>query len=116
MDNGPKAGLAFADSLCTAVLNKGNYVCVGLDPDLLSYPRDIVAAAMPGSESSLSAAAAVVRTIDAEILDAVGDLVPAVKFQAAFYEALGPDGVAVLKDSITDAKRAWPPRHCGCEA
>ena len=94
----------FPDRLCTAILKRGNHACVGLDPDLLSYPREIVEGAMAGSEFSLSTAAAAIREIDAQILDAVGDLVPAVKFQSSFYEALGPDGVAALRAGILDAK------------
>ena len=40
-----------------------------------------------------------------DVIDVVAGLVPAVKFQSAFYEAYGPDGLAALHATVEHAKQ-----------
>jgi orotidine-5'-phosphate decarboxylase len=82
----------FADRLWTAVRRVGNPVLVGIDPrteDLPSGFLDQFPADLPGIGSAF-------RSFGCGVVDAIAGRVPAVKFQAAFYEAYGPYGVAAL--------------------
>src|SRR5204862_7074618 len=44
------------------------------------------------------------RRFGCDVLDVVAGLVPAVKFQCAFYEAYGPPGVAALHATVEAAR------------
>ena len=90
----------FADRLVASVRRVGNPIVVGIDPRpeelppgfLDLFPRDIT-----GVSSAL-------RSFGFEIVDVVAPLVPAVKFQSAFYEAYGPAGVAALHSTMDYAR------------
>lgn len=84
--------IAFGDRLANAVLLKKNPVCVGLDPRVGSFPSEL---RLPPTAPLRDQANAVERFC-MHVLDAVCDLVPVVKPQAAFFEELGPEGMAVL--------------------
>ncbi len=83
----------FADRLHAAVQRRGNPVLVGLDPRWQSLPASIAAAAGAGSCADRAAAC---ETFCRGVIDVVAPLVPAVKPQAAFFEQLGPEGMAAL--------------------
>src|SRR5262245_19731486 len=85
---------AFADRLADAVARKRSQLVVGLDPLLDVLPMELRGEAVLGRPS---AAAAVVRFCNG-IVDAVGPYVVAVKPQAAFFEALGSDGMRALEE------------------
>lgn len=92
--------MGFASLLCSAIGRKGNPVVVGIDPRVPSLPPgflDRFPATLAGHSDAFLA-------FGREVLDVVAPLVPAVKFQAAFYEALGPDGMVALAGSIRHAK------------
>jgi orotidine-5'-phosphate decarboxylase len=91
----------FADRLAAAVRNKGNAVCVGLDPRWESLP-----ASLRGrhGDGTLIAAAAAFEEFCGRVLDIVAPLVPAVKPQSAFFEACGPEGMAVLQRLLRKAR------------
>jgi orotidine-5'-phosphate decarboxylase len=104
----------YADRLDQAVLSKGNPCLVGLDPHLALMPEEFAAVRDP--EATRQECASDVTRFLVGILDAVADVVPAVKPQLAFFEVLGPEGLtayeAVVKESherglivIGDAKR-----------
>lgn len=78
---------------------RGNAACVGLDPHL-----DRVPGLDPGSPRHVQAE--VVRAFCLTVLEAVAPLVPAVKPQVAFFEALGSPGVAVLEEVVRAAREA----------
>jgi orotidine-5'-phosphate decarboxylase len=91
----------FADRLADAVRRKGNPVCVGLDPRWESLPVEI---RKRHGDQGLAAAAAAYEEFCGRVLDIVAPLVPAVKPQSAFFEACGPDGMAVLQRVLRKAR------------
>lgn len=91
----------FTDQLAAAVAARGNPVCVGLDPRWDELPAPLRTA---GGESSLEIRAAAYGQFCRGVIDVVADLVPVVKPQSAFFEELGPAGVAVLVDVIRYAQ------------
>lgn len=91
----------FADRLCAAVKDKGNPVVVGLDPRRQSLPEPIAREATAGD---FAAWAAAYERFCRETIDVVAPLVPAVKPQAAFFEQLGPLGMAALARVIGYAR------------
>ena len=87
----------FSERLNTAVRRCGNPVLVGLDPRAGLLPRGML---NDGERSPLDAQAAAFRTFCRRVIDVVAGLVPAVKPQMAFFEQLGPCGMAALKDVV----------------
>ncbi len=73
----------FIDKLNNAATNNNSLLCVGLDPD-----PDI----FPDAESIIE--------FNKAIIDATADLVCAYKPNSAFYEALGAQGFAALKETV----------------
>jgi orotidine-5'-phosphate decarboxylase len=84
----------FADRLVDACRQKGNALCVGLDPRWGALPA--VLRTRHGS-GTLEAMAAAFEEFSLRVLDLVGPLVPVVKPQSAFFEACGPAGLAALQ-------------------
>jgi orotidine-5'-phosphate decarboxylase len=82
----------FADSLMAAVRRAGNPVCVGIDP----RPEDLPPGFLEGFPGDRPGVARALAEFGRAVVEVVGPLVPAVKFQSAFYEAYGPEGVAAL--------------------
>ena len=83
----------FGDRLYDAVVSKRSAVCVGLDPRWQSLPTVLRGKA---DSRDLSTVAEITRTFCFEVIDAVADLVPIIKPQAAFFEMLGPAGMNAL--------------------
>lgn len=83
----------FADALLAAIAQKQAPICVGLDPNIEKIPH-CVRSAFDNDELGQAEA---VGQFFSEIIDAVADLVPAVKPQLAFFEALGPSGMAIYQ-------------------
>jgi orotidine-5'-phosphate decarboxylase len=107
----------FTDELAAAVRQRGNPVCVGLDPRWESLPAAILSSSPSSSlptarrageggnvTPDLAQRANAYRDFSCAIIDVVADLVPVVKPQAAFFEELGPAGVAALVDVIRYAQ------------
>ncbi len=94
--------LPFPDRLEAAVRGRGNPVMVGIDPHLEMLPDGLVSRA---DKRHLAGQAALVKEFCLAVLDVVGPLVPAVKPQAAFFEQLGPEGMAVLGEVIDAARQ-----------
>lgn len=90
-----------ADRLAQAVLCKGTALCVGLDPRLDLLPRSL-----QPSEPSLAAAADSVARFCQRVIDLVASRVPVVKPQSAFFELLGPPGLAALQQVLAYARAA----------
>ncbi len=74
---------------------------VGLDPRAEMLPKGILA---PGDTSDLQACASAYTSFCRSVIDVVAGLVPAVKPQAAFFEQLGPSGMAALAEIIHYAR------------
>jgi orotidine-5'-phosphate decarboxylase len=92
----------FADRLASAIRTRGNPVSVGLDPRWDGLPLEI---ARRHGGDSLDAVASAFEEFCDRVLDVVAPLVPVVKPQAAFFEACGPAGMAVLQRLLRKARR-----------
>jgi orotidine-5'-phosphate decarboxylase len=90
----------FADRLITAVRRVGNPVLVGIDPRAEDLPEGFLDR-FPADRAGVAEA---LRVFGRGVVDAVTGLAPAVKFQSAFYEMFGPEGMAALHDSARHAK------------
>jgi orotidine-5'-phosphate decarboxylase len=91
----------FGDRLAAAVRRRGNPVLVGLDPRYEQLPEGLKVA---GDAASWSERAGSYLSFCQGVIDVVADLVPAVKPQAAFFEALGPPGMIALGQVIDYAR------------
>src|SRR5580692_8499773 len=85
----------FADRLVEKIRAKNSRCIVGLDPRIDQ---------MPGFIPRESACAAITEFHEL-ILDAVADLVPAVKPQLAFYEQYGVSGIQAFENTVRAAQR-----------
>jgi orotidine-5'-phosphate decarboxylase len=92
----------FADRLFRAVRAKRNAVVVGIDPRLEQLPE----AVRERFPSSRAGAAGAIRAFGEAVIDVVAPLVPAVKFQSAFYEMYGAEGADALWKLVQAAQRA----------
>ncbi len=94
----------FADRLTAAVVRCRTPVMVGLDPRAESLPRGLLA---EDRQHDPTAVADAFARFSCGVIDAVRDLVPVVKPQAAFFEQCGPAGMTALGRVIDYA------RQCG---
>jgi orotidine-5'-phosphate decarboxylase len=90
----------FADSLMAAIRRAGNPVCVGIDPRPEDLPPGFLEA-FPGDRTGVAHALA---EFGRAVVEVVAPLAPAVKFQSAFYEAYGPEGVGALHATASYAR------------
>jgi orotidine-5'-phosphate decarboxylase len=97
--------LRFGDRLADAVRRKQTPAIVGVDPRTELLPRSIVARHGLGAGASMRVWAAAVEEFCSRVLDVVAPLVPAVKFQSAFFERHGAAGVASLEVLMRRARR-----------
>jgi orotidine-5'-phosphate decarboxylase len=93
-------GPHFADQLADSVRRCGNAVCVGLDPRWQQLPAPFRA----GRTDSFVDKAQAYEAFCNAVADVVAPLVPVVKPQAAFFEELGPPGMAALHAVIQHAQ------------
>jgi len=78
----------------------GNAVCVGLDPRWENLPESF----RRGSDQSFAACSSAYLQFCKAIVDVIAPLVPIVKLQAAFFEELGPHGMAAMAAIIAHAQ------------
>ncbi len=97
MDNAEKN--SFGGRLAEAVVQKASPVMVGLDPRWGQLPQEFAA-----EDASLSRRADAYRSFCMGVIDAVAELAPIVKPQAAFFEQLGPHGGVALEQIIRHAR------------
>jgi len=76
----------------------------GLDPALEHIPPQVLDRHIGEKGETLEAAAAAVCEFNFGLIDALCDIVPAVKPQSAYYEMLGPHGVMALKKTCDYAR------------
>ncbi|OGG78474.1 orotidine 5'-phosphate decarboxylase [Candidatus Kaiserbacteria bacterium RIFCSPLOWO2_01_FULL_52_12b] len=77
----------FVDNLQAAMQTKKSVLCVGLDPQLKFMPPHLIESALAKYGQTWEALADVFSAFNAAIINAVEPYAPAVKPQAAFYEA-----------------------------
>ncbi len=89
----------FADRLIAAIARVGSPVCVGLDPVYDRLPQELRADDHTEAER--------LKAVDefcGAVLKAVAPAVAGVKPQSAYFEAMGPGGVALYFDMVRRAK------------
>ena len=96
----------FADRVRDAVESKGSPVMVGLDPRPESLPPHLLSACRDEFGDTPLAITAAFWRFNRAIIDAVGDVVPAVKPQLAFYEQYGIAGLMAYVRTVTYARKA----------
>lgn len=92
------------NTLVRNIKAKGNPTVAGLDARLEYIPAQITEKYTAEYGCTLKAAAASMMEFNKGLIDALCDIVPAIKPQAAYYELLGPDGAVVLRDTIAYAQ------------
>jgi orotidine-5'-phosphate decarboxylase len=92
---------SFIDRLADSVGRLKNPVLVGLDPRIESMPDGLLSS---GKTCDWAAQADVYKRFCMGVIDVVASLVPAVKPQSAFFEQIGPCGMAVLAEIIAYAR------------
>ncbi|MEZ3427602.1 MAG: orotidine-5'-phosphate decarboxylase [Lachnospiraceae bacterium] len=79
-------------------------IVVGLDPMLSYIPEHIKGQAFAEYGETLAGAAEAVWQYNKGIVDAVYDLIPAVKPQIAMYEQFGSEGIAIFEKTVDYCK------------
>lgn len=92
------------DRLIEAIKRTKNPTVAGLDPKLDFIPDYIKEEAYAKFGKTLEGAAEALYRFNQGLIDALCDIVPAVKPQAAYYEMYGWQGVRALKRTIVYAK------------
>ncbi|MCM1182722.1 MAG: orotidine-5'-phosphate decarboxylase [Roseburia sp.] len=90
--------------LVDKIKKTGAPIVVGLDPMLKFIPEHIRRAAFTELGETLEGAAEAVWQYNKAIVDAVCDLIPAVKPQIAMYEQFGLPGLAVFERTVNYCK------------
>lgn len=88
-----------------AIFSKKAPIVVGLDPQLSFIPKRILEPCLKEFGETPEAAAEAFYRFNVEIVDAVSDLVPAVKPQIAMYEILGIPGLICYEKTIQLCKK-----------
>jgi orotidine-5'-phosphate decarboxylase len=92
------------DRLISKIAAVQNPTVLGLDPKLDYIPADLKKEAYEAYGKTLEGAADALLRFNKALIDAVCDIVPAVKPQAAYYEMYGWQGVRALAETISYAQ------------
>ncbi len=92
------------DRLIDLIKKRSNPTVVGLDPKLDYLPDFILKNSFASFGETLEGAANAIFEFNKGIIDAIYDIVPAVKPQSAYYEMYGWQGVKALYRTIQYAK------------
>jgi len=88
------------DKLCNAIKKTKNPTAVGLDTDISFLPKD-----MQAKCTSPEAAAEQIIKFNFDLIDALCDIIPAVKVQVAYYELLGVAGMDAFAKTLKYANQ-----------
>lgn len=94
----------FSDRLARKVLDKQNPSVLGLDPRLEYIPDSIKKKAFDEFSCWTEAAANCIVEFNKRLIDAVYDIIPAIKPQLAYYEMYGVQGVWAFSETVEYAK------------
>ncbi|MBU0727056.1 orotidine-5'-phosphate decarboxylase [Patescibacteria group bacterium] len=94
----------FGDRLTNRISDLGNPTVVGLDPRLNQIPEFIIEKVIDEFGETTEAAAEAILEFNMGIIDAISDIVPAVKPQIAFYECYGYEGLRAYEETIKYAQ------------
>lgn len=92
------------DTLIEKIKEMGNPTVAGLDPKLAYLPEEMKKKAFDQYGETFEGAANAIFEFNKELIDALYDIVPAVKPQSAYYEMYGIEGIKCLKKTIDYAK------------
>ena len=92
------------NKLITRIQQTGAPIVVGLDPMMKFIPQQIQEAAYAQCGETLEGAAEAIWQYNKGIVDAIYDLIPAVKPQIAMYEQFGIPGVVAFKKTVDYCK------------
>ena len=92
------------DVLQEKIRKKKNPTVAGLDPKLDYIPQYIKDEAFEKYGKTLKGAAEAYRVFCYGLIDALYEVVPAVKPQSAYFEVLGSEGIKALEDVVAYAK------------
>ena len=79
-------------------------IVVGLDPMLNYVPEHLQKKAYKEYGETLKGAAEAIVAYNKQLIDAIYDLIPAVKPQIAMYEQFGIEGMIAYKETVDYAK------------
>jgi orotidine-5'-phosphate decarboxylase len=88
------------DRLIKAINDTGAPIALGLDTRIDYVPEKFASPYMKEG-----GAAEAIFAFNAALLNALRDIIPCVKIQAAYYEALGPSGAVCFEKTINEARR-----------
>ena len=94
----------FIDRLINQIQQKQTPCIVGLDPALARMPVNWLKERDITSESSFADCAEAIYQYNLIVLEAIADLVPAVKPQSAYYELFGAAGIVALEKTVKAAR------------
>lgn len=94
------------DRLIEAIGQKKNPTVLGLDPQPDHIPPELLEKHISEHGQTLEAMRGAYKEYIFALIGALADVVPAVKFQSACYEALGPGGMEVLRQGILKARES----------
>ncbi len=94
------------DVLIEKIKERKNPTVAGLDPKLDYVPEEMKAAAFKEYGENFTGAAQAILQFNKTLIDALCDIVPAVKPQSAYYEMYGIEGIRCLHETIGYAKKA----------
>lgn len=92
------------NKLVEKIKKTGAPIVVGLDPTMKFVPEHIQKKAFAEYGETLKGAAEAVWQYNKEIIDAIYDLVPAVKPQIAMYEQFGIEGLNAFRRTVSYSK------------
>ena len=92
------------DVLIEKIREKNNPTVAGLDPKLDYVPEEMKAKAFKEYGETFEGAAKAILEFNKTLIDALYDVVPAVKPQSAYYEMYGIEGIRCLKETVDYAK------------
>ena len=95
----------FADRLQDAIRRTQNPTVLGLDPQIDYLPPSMREAYREAGSSPGQATGLALAAFNMRLIDALSDLIPAVKLQSAFYEQIGLPGLEALRQTIAYARQ-----------
>ncbi len=93
------------DVLIDKIKEMNNPTVAGLDPKLDYVPEEMKTAAFREHGETFAGAAQAILCFNRTLIDALCDIVPAVKPQSAYYEMYGVEGIKCLKETIDYARK-----------
>jgi len=94
----------FIDRLLEKIIERRNPAVIGLDPLIEYVPQSIREKYSLIYGNTLKACAEAILEFNKRLLDAVCDIIPAVKPQSAYYEMYGSEGIRTLIETIRYAR------------